>query len=186
MSQRRRFIAGAGGVVAAVAASAIVDAPSVIAQPKIQWRLSTAYPAATDILHEAAQRLARIVEEGTGGRFRIEVFPGGQILQPFECFDAASQGRIEAFMAVSSYWAGREPALEWFQTIPFGLNPDGRTVFEEFRQVGDSAKRVEGTGLGLALARKFVELHGGRIWVTSQPGVGSTFTFTIPIRPASP
>ena len=140
MSQRRRFIAGAGGVVAAVAASAIVDAPSVIAQPKIQWRLSTAYPAATDILHEAAQRLARIVEEGTGGRFRIEVFPGGQILQPFECFDAASQGRIEAFMAVSSYWAGREPALEWFQTIPFGLNPDGMMAW--FQQ-GDGLKLWE-------------------------------------------
>jgi signal transduction histidine kinase/HAMP domain-containing protein len=68
-----------------------------------------------------------------------------------------------------------------------GIHPDDQAaVFEEFRQVGDSAKRVEGTGLGLALARKFVELHGGRMWVTSQPGVGSTFTFTIPIRPASP
>jgi signal transduction histidine kinase len=57
---------------------------------------------------------------------------------------------------------------------------DQQAVFEEFRQVGASAKRVEGTGLGLALARKFVELHGGRITVESEPGVGSTFTFTIP------
>jgi len=61
---------------------------------------------------------------------------------------------------------------------------DQEAVFEEFRQVGPAAKRVEGTGLGLALSRKFVELHGGRIWVTSQVGRGSTFTFTIPIRPA--
>jgi signal transduction histidine kinase len=54
-------------------------------------------------------------------------------------------------------------------------------VFEEFRQVGnDSKRKAEGTGLGLALARKFIELHGGRIWVTSEPGKGSTFAFTLP------
>jgi len=64
-----------------------------------------------------------------------------------------------------------------------GIAPeDQEAVFEEFRQVGTSAAKQEGTGLGLALCRKFVELHGGRIWVTSQVGVGSTFTFTIPVR----
>jgi two-component system, NtrC family, sensor kinase len=59
---------------------------------------------------------------------------------------------------------------------------DQDAIFEEFRQVGTADKKVEGTGLGLALSRKFVELHGGRIWVKSEVGVGSTFTFTIPVR----
>jgi signal transduction histidine kinase len=64
-----------------------------------------------------------------------------------------------------------------------GIAPaDQETVFEEFRQVGTAEKKAEGTGLGLTLWGKFVELHGGRIWVRSQPGAGSTFTFTIPVR----
>jgi signal transduction histidine kinase len=57
-------------------------------------------------------------------------------------------------------------------------------VFDEFRQVGQGTARSEGTGLGLALTKQFVELHGGRIWVASEPGQGSTFTCTLPrLRP---
>jgi two-component system, NtrC family, sensor kinase len=63
-----------------------------------------------------------------------------------------------------------------------GIAPeDQEAIFEEFRQVGTADKKVEGTGLGLALSRKFIELHGGRIWVKSQSGEGSTFTFTLPV-----
>jgi signal transduction histidine kinase len=66
-----------------------------------------------------------------------------------------------------------------------GIAPeDQETIFEEFRQAGsDYVRKREGTGLGLALAKRFVELHGGRIWVKSEVGRGSTFTFTIPERP---
>jgi GAF domain-containing protein len=64
-----------------------------------------------------------------------------------------------------------------------GIAPeDQEAIFEEFRQVGTADKKIEGTGLGLALSRKFIALHGGRIWVQSEPGAGSTFTFTLPRR----
>ena len=57
---------------------------------------------------------------------------------------------------------------------------DREVVFEEFRQVGSAPSRREGTGLGLSLVRRLVELHGGRVWVTSEAGQGSTFTFSLP------
>jgi signal transduction histidine kinase len=66
-----------------------------------------------------------------------------------------------------------------------GIAPeDQAAIFEEFRQVGTTtAQKSEGTGLGLTLAKKFVELHGGNIWVGSELGKGSTFTFTLPVQP---
>jgi TRAP-type mannitol/chloroaromatic compound transport system substrate-binding protein len=138
--ERRRFIVKAGGVLAAAGAAAVVDAPNVIAQPKIQWRMSTTWTAALDLIQGAAITLAKVVGEMSGGRFQIEVFPGGQIMPPFECFDAASKGTVEAFMGSPQYWSGKEPAIEWFATIPFGMNPEGMAAW--FYQ-GDGLRLME-------------------------------------------
>jgi signal transduction histidine kinase len=59
-------------------------------------------------------------------------------------------------------------------------------IFEEFQQTETGARQTEGTGLGLALSKRFVEMHGGRIWCDSELGKGSTFRFTLPLRPVEP
>ena len=68
------------------------------------------------------------------------------------------------------------------QDTGIGIGPeDLPKVFEEFQQVGGPSERAhEGTGLGLTLAKRFIELHGGRLWVDSEVGKGTTFTFRIP------
>jgi signal transduction histidine kinase/CheY-like chemotaxis protein len=67
-----------------------------------------------------------------------------------------------------------------------GIAPqDIPRVFQEFQQLDGSLRRRHGgAGLGLAISKRFVELHGGRIWVESQLGRGSTFYFTLPVHPA--
>jgi signal transduction histidine kinase len=82
----------------------------------------------------------------------------------------ATQGDSAAIISVTDTGIGIAPQ-------------DHEAIFEEFRQVGTNyAQKREGTGLGLSLTRKFVELHGGKIWVESEAGKGSTFTFTLPIK----
>jgi signal transduction histidine kinase len=61
---------------------------------------------------------------------------------------------------------------------------DQQRIFEEFQQTDVGVRQREGTGLGLALSKRLVELHRGRIWVESQPGHGSRFVFTLPIEEA--
>jgi TRAP-type mannitol/chloroaromatic compound transport system substrate-binding protein len=141
MTERRRFLVRATTGMAALAA-AMVDAPAVMAQPRIKWRMSTAWPPALKVLQGSAQRLGKLVEQMSGGRFQIEVFAGDQIMPAFQCFEATSKGTIEAFMGAPSYWAEREPAIEWFQTVPFGLNPEGMAAWYHH---GDGLKLWEET-----------------------------------------
>jgi signal transduction histidine kinase len=83
---------------------------------------------------------------------------------------------------VSTTRANGEVRVSVADTGP-GIAPEDRErIFEEFQQTETGGVQHEGTGLGLALSKRFVELHGGRIWLETEVGRGSTFTFALPMR----
>jgi signal transduction histidine kinase len=83
-------------------------------------------------------------------------------------------------VVVASARVGSEVQVSVTDTGP-GVDPaDHARIFEEFQQTAAGTAQREGTGLGLALSKRLVELHGGRIWVESEPGRGSRFVFTLP------
>jgi signal transduction histidine kinase len=92
-----------------------------------------------------------------------------------------AQGRVE----VSARLDDSRVEIAVADTGP-GIAPEElETIFEEFKQA-TNGKRDEGTGLGLPLSRRLVELHGGRLWAESEIGRGSTFRFTLPVAPTEP
>lgn len=82
----------------------------------------------------------------------------------------------------------RDPQMVEIAVIDTGIGLSSqqmRVIFDRFRQVDQShTRRAGGTGLGLSITRQLVEMHGGEIWVESEPGVGSTFAFTLPFAQA--
>jgi len=125
MRTRRKFLVKAGGMLVAAGAAATIDAPSVIAQPKVQWRMPTLWAPANDVLMNNANFFARTVESLTGGRFVIKTFAAGELMPASGMFDACSNGSVEAYNGGAYYWAGKEPAMQWFTGLPFGLNAEG-------------------------------------------------------------
>jgi signal transduction histidine kinase len=88
-------------------------------------------------------------------------------------------------IVVASAHVDGEVQVSVTDTGPGIVAQDRERIFEEFQQTEVGVQQREGTGLGLALSKRLVELHGGRIWVESDPGHGSCFAFTLPIEEAS-
>ena len=92
------------------------------------------------------------------------------------------QGRV-TLKVTSMQRNGQDAVCFAVSDTGIGINPqDFNKVFEPFRQIDSSeARRAGGTGLGMAISYRMVQLHGGEMWIDSQPGLGSTFSFTLPI-----
>jgi TRAP-type mannitol/chloroaromatic compound transport system substrate-binding protein len=126
--KRRDFLKKAGVGAAAVAASA-VNAPAVLAQQSYRWKMVTTWPPKLDVLQEGCERLARRIGELSNGRLKIQVFAAGELVPALESFQAVSDGTVEVGSGASYYWAGKEPATQWFAAVPFGMNAQGMSAW---------------------------------------------------------
>ena len=120
--ERRRFLKGTAVAGAALAASAASSFPApAIAQGRRQLRLVTTWPKNFPGLGTGAQRFADRVTHATEGRLEVKLFAAGELVPPFESFDAVSQGSADMYHAAEYYWQGKSKAFNFFTAVPFGL-----------------------------------------------------------------
>ncbi len=119
--KRRSFLKGAAvaGAGAAVAASSL-SAPA-IAQGKRELKMVTTWPKNFPGLGTTAERLAKRITDGSGGSLSVKVYAAGELVPPFESFDAVSQGTADLYHGAEYYWQGKSKAFNFFATVPFGL-----------------------------------------------------------------
>ena len=114
--KRRDFLGAAAGALALPAL-----ATSTRAEDAIQWRMATAWPKGAPGVGVNAQRLADRIGAMSGGRLTVKLYGAGEIVPPFEVFDAVSQGACEMGHGTPYYWQGKNPAFHYFTGVPFGL-----------------------------------------------------------------
>ena len=118
-------ISGLGATVLAScgnSTSTEVTAPNIITSKKYKWKMVTTWPPNFPVLGTGATMYADWVREMTGGRIDIKVYGGGTLVPALEVFDAVSSGAAEMGSGASYYWGGKEASLQFFTTVPFGMN----------------------------------------------------------------
>ena len=122
----RRLVLGA----AAVAAPAALVSPALAqANPEVRWRCQSSFPRTLDVLFGTPERIANRVAALTENKFRIQVFPAGEIVGGLQVLDAVQAGTIEAGHTASYWYIGKEPGFAFFTAIPFGLNTRQMTAW---------------------------------------------------------
>jgi TRAP-type mannitol/chloroaromatic compound transport system substrate-binding protein len=127
--KRRDWLQGAGAAALAtglVACSkpAGPDAGTEAADDKAirHWKMVTAWPANFPGLGTGAAALAELITRASGGRLSIKVYGSGELVPPFEVFDAVSRGTAEMGHSAAYYWKGKSEAAPFFCAVPFGMN----------------------------------------------------------------
>lgn len=96
--------------------------PAIQTGKTYRWNMVTTWPPNFPILGEGCKLFADWVEQMSGGRLKIQVYGGGELVPPLEVFDAVQSGTAEIGNGSAYYWAGKIPAAPFFSTVPFGMN----------------------------------------------------------------
>src|SRR6266481_2879494 len=178
---RRGMIAKAG---AAAAAAAAFPAPA-ISQGIREFKLATSWPKDLPGLQTSAERIGRAITVATGNRIRVAVFAAGELVKPFEVFDAVSSGVIEMYHSAEYYWERRSPAFNFFAAVPFGFTADemaawihfggGQELWDELSG-GYNIKPLPSTNTGVQMGGWFTKevtgLESYRALRYRMPGLG--------------
>jgi len=121
--KRRDLILGAGALGVTACAQSEKESGTACADGTIyNWKMVTTWPPNFPGLGTQAQKLAEHIQTASGGRIKIRVFSGGELVPPFEVFGAVSQGMAEMGHGAAYYWKGKSEAAQFFTSLPFGLS----------------------------------------------------------------
>ncbi|CAI8432054.1 MAG: Monocarboxylate 2-oxoacid-binding periplasmic protein [Halieaceae bacterium] len=127
-------------------------------QNAIEWKLVTTWPKGLPGLGSAPENFARRVGEMSNGRLTVRVYGAGEVVPPFEVFDAVSQGVAEMGHGASYYWKGKIPAAVFYTAVPFGMTAQEMNGWLHY-------------GGGLALWRELYAPFGVRPFAGGSTGV---------------
>lgn len=120
MKTRRTFLKQSATAALAGTAAATITAPA-IAQGKMELKMVTGWPKKFPGLGVASQRIADSITTATDGRITVKVFGAGELVPPFEAFDAVASGAADMYHAAEYYWQGKTTAFNFFAGVPFGM-----------------------------------------------------------------
>ncbi|MFQ5697613.1 MAG: TRAP transporter substrate-binding protein [Myxococcota bacterium] len=138
--RRREFIGKAAGTLGGVATlaacgrgseTAAGGAPAVHTVERVRWRLASSFPRGLDTIYGASEIMARNVDAMTGGRFQIRTYPSGELVPGLQVLDAVHQGTVQIGQTASYYYTGKDPALAFDTSVPFGLTSRQQTAWLE-------------------------------------------------------
>lgn len=128
--RRRQLLGGLTTLAAATTLPGLVgcqsESDAVVSKDNrvFKWKMVTAWPKNFPGLGTGANQLANLINEMSGGRIQVTVYGAGEMVGPFEVFDAVSQGRAELGHAAAYYWKGKLPSADFFTGVPMGLTAE--------------------------------------------------------------